>query len=298
MEDKTISAKPQSSHTVRVQPPSLQVENRPWCLVGVAGQVMGQRYELGDSATIGREGEVEIRIAEPSVSRRHCHVFRKRGSYWVTDLGATNPTRVNGMQIKASPLLEGDLLTVGDLMLKLLGPRSPENAMVAALHDQATKDQLTGIANRRHFRAVMEKWFEAARSSATMALVVLDIDHFKKINDAFGHPAGDRVLAAVGAVLRDQSRSGDLPGRIGGEEFAVLLPSTTLEEATQIAERMRSALEALRIDEGGTPIPVTASLGVAAANERDASADAVYSRGDAALYEAKRAGRNQVQVAT
>jgi diguanylate cyclase (GGDEF)-like protein len=297
VEDRTIKAKAITEHTMRVQAPSLQAENRPWCLVVVAGALLGARFELGDAAIIGREGEVDIKLGEPSVSRRHCHVFRKRGGYWVTDLGATNPTRVNGLQVKASPLLEGDLLTIGDLMLKLLGPKSPENAMVAALHDQATKDGLTKLPNRRHFRAEMEKAFAEVAGGRGMALVVLDVDHFKHINDKFGHPAGDRVLVAVADVLRQHLVERALPGRIGGEEFAVLLPGVDRAGALGVAEALRHALQALQIDEAGEPVAVTASFGVAIAQGWDASADAVYARADGALYEAKRAGRNRVLLA-
>jgi len=297
MEDRTIKAKAITEHTMRVQAPSLQAENRPWCLVVVAGALLGSRFELADAAIIGREGDVDIKLGEPSVSRRHCHVFRKRGGYWVTDLGATNPTRVNGMQVKASPLLEGDLLTVGDLMLKLLGPKSPENAMVAALHDQATKDGLTKLPNRRHFRAEMEKAFSEVPNGRGFALIVLDVDHFKHINDRFGHPAGDRVLVAVADVLRQNATERALPGRIGGEEFAVLLPNTGREAAVAQAESLRLALQGLRIEEAGEPIPVAASFGVAIAQGWDANADVVYARADGALYEAKRGGRNRVLLA-
>ena len=279
-----------TDHTMRVQAPTLEAENRPWCLVVVAGPLVGQRFELTDAATIGREAGVEIQLAEPSVSRRHCHVFRKRGGFWVNDLGATNPVRVNGMQVKASPLLEGDILIVGDLMLKLLGPNSPENAMVAALHDQASKDVLTGIANRRHFRGEMERVF--AHSSA-MALIALDVDHFKSINDRFGHPAGDKVLAAVGAHLRKASIAPALAGRIGGEEFAVLLPADH-QAARTLAEQMREGIEAMSIEDEGNTIKVTASFGLASRRPDDANADAIYARADGALYEAKRSGRNRV----
>jgi diguanylate cyclase (GGDEF)-like protein len=294
---QTVSAKIVNDRTVRVQAPTLKAENRPWCLVVVGGSLIGTRFDLDDAATLGREPGSDIYLAEPSISRRHCHLFRKRGSYWVTDLGATNPTLVNGTQISASPLLDGDLLTVGDVMLKLLGPHSPENALVAALRDQATKDALTGLANRRHFHGALERAFDAAGDRSRLALVVLDVDHFKHINDRFGHPVGDKVLVAVGATLRKVLRKNDLPGRIGGEEFAVLLPQTDPQEAVDVAERLRRALEALTLDDHGTPIPVTASFGVAMASDLDAAADELYSRADASLYEAKRSGRNRVLLA-
>jgi diguanylate cyclase (GGDEF)-like protein len=294
---QTMSSKIVNERTIRVQAPTLSAESRPWCLVVVGGNLIGSRFDLDDAATLGREPGSDIYLAEPSISRRHCHIFRKRGSYWVTDLGATNPTLVNGTQISASPLLEGDLLTVGDLMLKLLGPHSPENALVAALRDQATKDALTGLANRRHFHSVLERAFDAASDRGRLALIVLDVDHFKHINDRFGHPVGDKVLTAVGATLRKELRKNDLPGRIGGEEFAVLLPQTDPKEAVEVAERLRRALEALALDDRGTAIPVTASFGVAMADDADAAPDALYSRADASLYEAKRSGRNRVLLA-
>lgn len=296
--NQTVSSKIVSDRTVRVQAPSLEAETRPWCLVVVAGSAIGARFDLDDAASLGRESDSDICLAEPSISRRHCHIFRKRGCYWVTDLGATNPTLVNGIQVNASPLLEGDLLTVGDLVLKLLGPRSPENALVAALRDQASKDSLTGLANRRQFRSVMERSFVTQTDRSRLALVALDIDYFKHINDKFGHPAGDRVLAAVGAALREQLRKKDLPGRIGGEEFAVLLPDTDATEAVQIAEHLRQTLEALQLTEGDAPIPVTASFGVTVGTAADNSADGLYTRADAALYEAKRSGRNRVLLST
>lgn len=286
-----------ADRTVRVAPPSLQTEVRPWCLVVVSGTGIGSRFELGEFATIGREAGVDIRIAEPSVSRSHCRVWRKRGGYWVTDLGATNPTRVNGMKVESMPLLEGDILTVGDIMLKMLGPRSPENALVAALHDQATRDTMTGLANRRFFRAAMEREFASSQRGKHVALLVVDVDHFKTINDRWGHPVGDRVLVAVAKTMVDRLRSSDLAGRIGGEEFAVLLPDTGAEDGMRVAEMLREALGAMVIEEGGQPIPVTVSIGVAVASlGSDTSADVLYARADASLYESKRTGRNKVTL--
>jgi diguanylate cyclase (GGDEF)-like protein len=294
---QTMSAKIVNDRTMRVQAPSLVAENRPWCLVVVGGSAIGARFDLGDAATLGREPDSDIYLPEPSISRRHCHIFRKRGSYWVTDLGATNPTLINGMQVSASPLLEGDLLTAGDLVLKLLGPRSPENALVAALRDQATKDGLTHLANRRHFHSVFERAFDTSDDRSRLALIVLDVDHFKHINDRFGHPVGDRVLTAVGQTVRAGLRKHDLPGRIGGEEFAVLLPDTAADKAVEIAERLRIALEQLTLSDNGTPIPVTASFGVALGADSDDATDKIYARADASLYEAKRSGRNKVLLA-
>ena len=101
--------------TSRVMTPSLAAETRPWCLSIVAGSLAGQNFPLSDSVLIGRTGQVDIALPEASVSRRHCHLFRKRGGYWVADLGATNPTLVNGLQITLSPAFDGDMLRLGSV---------------------------------------------------------------------------------------------------------------------------------------------------------------------------------------
>lgn len=295
MEHGTVRGKVLTEVTSRVHSPTLTSDLKPWCLQLVSGGQVGQIFSLGDSAVIGREHGVDIQLAEGSVSRRHCHLYRKRGGYWVTDLGATNPTRVNGMQVTATPILDGDLLRCGDLDLKLLGPRNPENPLQPSPVDPLESDPLCGLVPRPRFREAVEAAWSAARSDGSpCSLVVLDLDHFKHTIDRFGLAAGNRVLSALGKVLRDQCRSGELPGRIGGEEFAVLLPTSPKQDAMRCAERLRQSIAAQELMEQGEPMTFTASFGVAALRSSDASADVFYGRADAALYEAKRLGRNRV----
>jgi diguanylate cyclase (GGDEF)-like protein len=163
----------------------------------------------------------------------------------------------------------------------------------------ANTDMLTGIANRRHFMAgAAVELKRAARAGRPLALLMADIDHFKRVNDSFGHAAGDRVIAAVAQTLAGQQRAGDLIGRLGGEEFAVLLPDTALAEAQRVAERLRTAVAALRLDWEGQPVPVTMSFGCSdsAGGASEAALLGLMQRADLALYEAKRAGRNRVAV--
>lgn len=163
----------------------------------------------------------------------------------------------------------------------------------------AREDALTGLANRRHFLAQLtHELLRARRFRYPLSLALLDIDHFKQVNDRHGHPAGDRAIAAVGRACGEGLRRTDLAGRLGGEEFGLLLPGTALADATQVADKLRAALASAPIAlEGGATLRITVSLGVAEARTPDESPEQLIQRADAALYEAKRGGRNRVVAA-
>ncbi len=162
----------------------------------------------------------------------------------------------------------------------------------------ALTDTLTGLATRRHFCSVAEREFaRSRRKGELLSLIVLDIDHFKSINDRFGHATGDAVLVQLAAALRAGLREIDLAGRWGGEEFCVLLPQTSLGEALEAAERLRTAVANAPIrTPDGQPLPVTASFGVTMFEPDDRSVEALIERADQAMYRAKRSGRNRVCV--
>ena len=160
-------------------------------------------------------------------------------------------------------------------------------------------DELTGLANRRMFNYLMEREISRSRRyNRPFSLVMIDIDHFKKINDTWGHPAGDTILRELGALMRENFRKLDVPVRYGGEEFACLLPETPLEEAIQVAERFRIVVEQASFAHGRQKIPVTVSLGVAAAGNgggiEDVTAEELLRFADRALYQAKQSGRNRL----
>ena len=163
------------------------------------------------------------------------------------------------------------------------------------LRAEADLDHLTGLANRRRFRVALarevERW---RRYGVPCALLLLDVDHLKAINDKFGHPAGDMVIRQIARTLAEVSRNNDTAARLGGEEFALLLAGITSEKATVAAERLREALKRQQLAEIGS---VTVSIGVAACPASANSERSLYAASDKALYVAKNAGRDQVGVA-
>ncbi|MDH3239297.1 MAG: sensor domain-containing diguanylate cyclase [Alphaproteobacteria bacterium] len=161
----------------------------------------------------------------------------------------------------------------------------------------AALDGLTGAMSRSNYMTLCNR--ELARSKRhghDMSVLVLDLDHFKNINDTYGHPAGDQVLKVIARLCLSELREHDLFGRIGGEEFSMLLPETGQKGAIEVAERTRAGIEALDILWVGHRIQITSSIGVASMNETDHTIREIISRADAALYDAKGGGRNQVQV--
>jgi diguanylate cyclase (GGDEF)-like protein len=163
------------------------------------------------------------------------------------------------------------------------------------LRAEADLDSLTGLANRRRFRTALQREVERwRRYGVPCALLILDIDYMKQINDQFGHPAGDLVIHQVATVLSQVSRDNDTAARLGGEEFALLLANITGDKATHAAERLRAALADLNISGVGN---ISVSIGVASCPEHAISERALYSASDAALYVAKNQGRNRVAVA-
>ena len=200
------------------------------------------------------------------------------------------------VMVAKGALTEGDGAPAG--IVGVMTDISERKALESELTRLATTDPLTAAANRRQFLAQAEQEMErAGRYGRKLAVVMIDIDHFKAVNDSYGHAAGDAVLVAVAAACRALLRDVDCFGRIGGEEFALLLPETTLAGAMEAAERLRQAIAASKAVFGDRVLRVTASLGVAERSEGDANFDALLARADAALYRAKAAGRDRIELA-
>jgi diguanylate cyclase (GGDEF)-like protein len=185
--------------------------------------------------------------------------------------------------------------------LRMLGSQAAVSIADAKLHDEvnrlATTDGLTGVANHRRFQERLNDEFERqAREAGRFTLIMIDVDHFKKINDRFGHPAGDRVLSQIAAVLVKTVRKIDVVARYGGEEFAVILLNSGPKESLQLAERIRKAVEGLSLMINGEPLKITISLGMAVYPDDAPDRQTLIERSDRALYTAKNGGRNRTCV--
>jgi len=167
----------------------------------------------------------------------------------------------------------------------------------AQLQELAQRDGLTGLLNRRHWEQCLEHEFARhLRYDIATSLVIFDIDHFKSVNDNYGHQAGDEVIREVARITRQLARETDFAGRYGGEEFVVLLPDTSIQGATQFAERLRQAVERLRVDHEGQMLSFTISLGVACIDASMTDHGALVEQADKALYQSKENGRNRTTV--
>lgn len=176
--------------------------------------------------------------------------------------------------------------------------RQRNDELIRQLEDQVRRDGLTGLSNRNHFVATGQMELQrAARYRHSLALLMVDIDHFKPINDTHGHLAGDEVLKAVARVCAEQVRANDCLARLGGEEFAVLMPETGVEPARLAAERLREAVSRIRCELPDAVISPTVSVGVAVVAAGDETLSSLMRRGDRAMYQAKASGRNCVQLA-
>lgn len=167
------------------------------------------------------------------------------------------------------------------------------------LHNMATTDALTGLINRREFNLrLTEEFARAKRHKSKLSLALFDIDFFKKINDNYGHPAGDAILQELGQLIIENTRACDVSARYGGEEFALILPETSLQKAFELMDRLRGLVEAKSFNKKSRPINATISIGVAQLDLSDSSPLGFCERADKALYKAKEGGRNRVENAS
>ncbi|MBL8297514.1 MAG: GGDEF domain-containing protein [Rhodanobacteraceae bacterium] len=266
------------------------------CLVVIHGENLGRRIELGnDAVVIGRSPEVELQINHRSISRQHCRIWREASGYRIRDLDSTNKTFLNEQPILEAELRDGDHIGVGDYILKFMEQGSVEARYHEELYQLATSDPLTGLYNRRQFQELMEKEIlRATRHLRTLCLALVDIDHFKPINDRYGHPAGDEVIRGVAQLLRHNLRADQLVARIGGEEFALVYAEQSLPEAAESAERLRRTIEANTFELGGEPTTVTVSIGLAQWRRGMSALSDLFRAADEQLYRAKQNGRNRV----
>jgi diguanylate cyclase (GGDEF)-like protein len=276
-------------------------EERHPVLLFLTGARVGASVMLGGRPlVIGRDSTCDIVAPDETVSRRQARLLREdSGAIVIEDLGSRNGTVVNGERVARRTLADGDRIMLGRTVLKFVLQGQIEDDCQRRIYELSTRDGLTNLYNRRYFdeRLRSELAF-ARRHGSLLALLLLDLDHFKRLNDTHGHVAGDRALAEVARVLEAQVRGEDMVARFGGEEIVVLVRDTPIEGVLVLAERLRDSVESLRIRHEGAVLTVTASIGgITMRPSRTTSADELIAAADRLLYEAKSQGRNRVRVA-
>jgi diguanylate cyclase (GGDEF)-like protein len=274
----------------------------PYLVVLFPIETQHRRFQLGKTPqVIGRSQGVEIELFDEQISRKHCEIAWDGLSIIVRDAGSTNGTFVDGSRLAPGQpviLAPDNRLQIGSFVLKVEYKDPGEIERENALFEAATTDALTRIPNRRFFlERARSEWAASKRSSRFVHTILLDVDFFKKVNDTYGHPAGDFVLREVAAQLNKVRREEDLLARWGGEEFIFLLAGIEPSQALAFAERARKAIEFHRIVWEDTHIPVTVSLGLASSQgAAQNELDHLIAQADSKLYQAKRNGRNRVET--
>lgn len=277
----------------------------PPCIVmleGPAGYV-GKQWPIDKpDLIIGRSMTSGVFVDDRSVSRSHAKLSLSSGDVYILDLESSNRTVVNNDAIP--PLVpvklnNNDQIKTGNVLFKFLERGSIEAHAIEQLQSKSEKDPLTGIYNKGALHMKGAESFKRAKLlKVPLSIAVFDIDHFKKINDTHGHPAGDFVLKEMAAVIGTKLiRLDDFFARYGGEEFVVLLFGSNLQQAIEIGERLRLTIEGHTFTYQGTKIPVTISVGVATKEAEMASWEELFSKADVAMYASKNSGRNKVTSA-
>jgi diguanylate cyclase (GGDEF)-like protein len=271
--------------------------DRPYLIV-LAGTSMGAMHLLEKETTIvGRGEKADLRIIDDGISREHSRVVREADQIVLEDLGSTNGTYCNAVRVTRQVLSEGDKIMIGtSTILKFTFHDQIDEVFQQQLTESALRDPLTKSYNKKFFLDRIQSEFTyAERHRLPLALLFLDIDRFKSINDTYGHPVGDYVLQELSTLMVKSLRNEDVLSRYGGEEFAIICRGLDLGPAEMLAERIRRAIEQHRFEMGGKVIPVTVSIGVARAPDpRLRSASDLVVVADENMYLAKRSGRNRV----
>ena len=276
-----------------------EAQQKPAALLVVGGDLNGTLFDLIDPIIgIGRNADNAIALEFNGVSRYHFKLHAQGDTHMLEDCGSKNGTYLNNKKVEANTnLAKGDIIKIGSIALKYLPKGDPERLTYDKLNLEANTDKHTGCYNKGYFNNRIT--LEVNKSKVTgdpLTLIIFDLDHFKKLNDNFGHDAGDYVLKEMAQVIRVGGiREQDIFARYGGEEFVILLPKTNLRQAFEIAERLRKLIENKEFLYDGKRLPVTASIGVADYRQGVVTGTDLFKRADDAVYKAKEGGRNQVQ---
>jgi diguanylate cyclase (GGDEF)-like protein len=266
------------------------------CLVVIYGPELGKRATLGLAPfEIGRSTRCDLPIDQESISRQHAKITFDGKRHVIEDLGSTNGTFVNDQGRKRAELVDGDQIKIGRSILKYMSGENIEASYHEEIYRLMTTDALTQTHNRRYFNEALEReYHRSLRYRRALSLIVFDIDFFKRINDTYGHVAGDSLLRQLALTVKPRLRQQDMFARVGGEEFGVLLPEIELSGALVAAEKVRKLVEGARYYVDDQLLSCTVSVGVSAYAEKMTAPLSLYEAADKNLYEAKRSGRNRV----
>ncbi len=271
-------------------------------LVVLAGANVGEMFKLNQAQVVlGRGKSADIRVIDDGVSREHARIRAEGAHVYVEDLGSRNGTFCNGNRIDRQPLEDGDKIQVGrTTILKFTYHDRFDESFQKQMYDSALRDPLTRAFNKRYFSdRLLSEFNFSKRHEQPLSLLLLDLDHFKAINDTHGHLAGDQVLVSFANAVQKSVRTEDVFARYGGEEFAIISRSIDREGARRFGERLRHVVEKLEILQGGKLIPVTVSIGAATMPDNIVENPVeLISLADRALYWAKERGRNRVESFT
>lgn len=273
-------------------------KERGTCLITIHGANLGKKYDLPEKPIVlGRSENADIRVNEDNVSRQHARVERLGTRVVIEDLNSTNGTFVNTVKITSQELNNGDLILVGNTLLKFISGPNIEHQYYEEIYQLATLDGLTKACNKEYFLDRLEEEFRRSkRYNRHLSLIMFDFDRFHELNNKYGHLAGDHVLKKVTRVIGQNLRKEDILGRYGGEEFAILLPEIDQENALFLAEKLRKLVEDTHFEHNETIIRATVSVGLAFLTQNIRTIKQFLEKADQALYRAKSDGRNCVRT--
>lgn len=268
-------------------------------LVEIEGNDLGKTFKIKhEQIYIGRGENCDLMILHQSVSRKHAVISEEIIGYSIEDLGSTNGVIVNDLAIKKVLLKDSDVIRIGDYSFKFLASENLETLYHQELYQLKNVDALTQCYNKRYFTRQFQYEYERMlRYRNQLGYAIIDLDHFKRVNDTYGHLAGDYILTNFAAIVREHIRKSDIFGRVGGEEFALIIPETSKKGIIVLAEKIRGIVEDYHFEYEGKSISITISMGVVSTDDFDpaVSINRFIDTADQFLYRAKGSGRNQVQ---
>jgi len=292
--------------TERTEVDSQSLHKNHASLVVMQGAEIGRDFRLRrGTMVIGRGLDVDLRIPDDMSSRRHARIefywdaAREVASFQLVDLQSTNHTFVNSRRIDRIELKDGDKIQIGDTVLKFVLLDDIEVKFHAEVRNRISFDQLTGLLTKESLYLALEVELKRClRFTVPLAVLMMDLDHFKSVNDTHGHLMGSHVLSEVGRLIAHSIRGADIAARYGGEEFVAYLPEADGAGAMQVAERIRSNIETYPFTLDGTVARSTISIGISLFPAHGRSLKVLVARADRALYRAKEEGRNRICLET